>query len=642
MSSRRASHRAPKASAAPSAADRHEIRRIRMVAAAIVLSGVAAYANSFSNPFVLDDSRAIVENPQIREVWPLSVPLSPPKETPVARRPVVNLTFALNYAVGGVEPPGYRAGNVAILLLTALALFGVVRRTLRLESMAPRFGAHATWIAAAGALLWALHPLNSEVINYVSQRTTALMGLFYVVTVYCSLRALAGGAAPWRIGAIASCAAGMACKESMVTAPIVVLFFDRIFVFPSLREAVRQRGLLYAGLAGTWVLLAALMASGGRTTVGFAAGITPWTYLLNQFTVLTEYLRLTFWPRALIVDYGLPQALTAGDVLWSAGVLGVLAAASVAALRYRPAAGFLGTTFFVTLAPTSSIVPIVTEVGAERRMYLPLAALIVLLVCAAYRAWAVAAPAIAARLRLDAASTTAFMGRRAAAAVVGSLAILLAWGTVLRNAEYASPETLARTVVERKPHGRAYYSLAHALFEQGERDQAIRYFQRSAADFPGAHFPLGAELLVDGELEAGIRQLQTFIDLMPTHAAVPGARQMIATALAAQGNTAEAIAELRMALEAEPRNPRANGLLGELLLQQQSAPEATRYLERAAALQPADARLQNLLGTALAMQGRVAEALPHFQRAADLDPDHANARANLERARQLLARSRAN
>ena len=616
--------------------------RIRALAAVILLAGTAAYANSFSNPFVLDDQRAIVENAQIRELWPLSVPLDPPKETPVARRPIVNVSFALNHAAGGLDPFGYHVGNLAVLLLTALALFGVVRRTLLLDGLAPRFGEHATPLAAACALIWALHPLNSEVVNYVSQRTTSMMGLFFLLTVYCGIRALRHGRSLWSAAAVACCAAGMASKESMVTAPLIVVFFDRVFVFGSLRDALRRRGVLYAGLAATWVLLAALMLTGGRTTVGFDAGVTPWSYLLNQFTVLLQYLELAFWPRDLVVDYGFPRALAAEEVLLSGAVLASLALAAVLALRYRPAAGFLGTTFFVTIAPTSSIVPIVTEVGAERRMYLPLAALVVLFVCVAYRAGQVALPALATRLRLPDAASTPLAGRRVAAAVLASIAALLAWGTVVRNAEYASPETLARTVVERKPHGRAYYSLAHALFERGERDDALRYFRRSAADFPGARFPLGAELLVDGELDAGIRELRTFIDLMPKHAAVPGARQMIATALAAQGKTEEAIAELRLALAADPREPRANGFLGELLLRGEQLPEAVLYLERAVALQPDDARLRDLLGTAFAMQGRLAEAVPHFQRAAQIDPNHPNARANLERARQLLARGAAN
>lgn len=635
MSSRRVPHRRP---ARPSPAARHP--PIRAFAVVIVATGFLAFANSFSNPFVLDDARAIVENPQIRGLWPLTVPLSPPPETPVARRPLVNLSFAVNYAVGGVAPAGYHVGNLVIHLLAALALFGVVRRTLLLPGLAARFGAHATAIAGTCSLLWTLHPLQTEVVNYVSQRTTALMGLCYLLTLYCSVRALNAGTPRWRAAAILSCAAGMACKESMVTAPVLVVLFDRVFVFESLREAVRRRGSLYAGLAGTWVLLGALMASGGRTTVGFDAGVTPWTYLLNQVAVLVEYLQLTVWPRALVADYGLPQPLALGDVVWPGLLLGALALATLAGLRYRPAAGVLGAMFFLTLAPTSSIVPIVTEVGAERRMYLPLAALVVLVVCAAYRAASAALPRATGLLTASPAEVTR-MSRGIAGAAVASLAGLLAAGTIVRNTEYASPESLARTIVERKPHGRAYFSLGQALFETGQRDDALRYFRRSAVDFPGARFALGTESLADGRLDEGIRELRTFIELMPDHPAVGGARQMIASALAAQGRVGEAVAELKSALERDPRDPRGNAFLGELLLRERQLPEAVRYLGRAVALQPSDARLRDLLGTAYALQGQLTDALPHFRVAAELDPDHPTAGANAERAQRILARGSA-
>ena len=165
----------------------------------------------------------------------------------------------------------------------------------------------------------------------------------------------------------------------MVTAPLVVVLYDRVFVFDSFRDAIRSRRGLYAGLAATWAVLAALMWSGPRSAVGgFSTGISPWTYLLNQAQMIAHYLRLTVWPRSLVVFYGWPVALTLGDVLPYALLVTALLAATIVALVRAPALGFLGAWFFMTLAPTSSVVPIATEVGAERRMYLPLLALIVL------------------------------------------------------------------------------------------------------------------------------------------------------------------------------------------------------------------------------------------------------------------------
>ena len=136
----------------------------------LVLAGALVYATSLSNPFLFDDQTAIVTNAQIRTLSPLSVPLTPPRDTPVAGRPLVNLSLAVNYAFGGLDVTSYHVTNVALHLLTALALFGVVRRTLRAgprtRSEDPQrrgLAEHADGLALGSALVWMLHPLNTEV-----------------------------------------------------------------------------------------------------------------------------------------------------------------------------------------------------------------------------------------------------------------------------------------------------------------------------------------------------------------------------------------------------------------------------------------------------------------------------------------------
>ncbi len=109
-------------------------------AAIIVLAGFLAYANSFSGPFVLDDRVSIVENAQIRDVWKLDEVLFPRRELPTAGRPLVNLSFAVNYALGGLNVAGYHLVNLAFHLLCGLLVFGIVRRTLELPALKGRFG----------------------------------------------------------------------------------------------------------------------------------------------------------------------------------------------------------------------------------------------------------------------------------------------------------------------------------------------------------------------------------------------------------------------------------------------------------------------------------------------------------------------
>ena len=162
---------------------------VRVRAVILVLACILAYANSLSGPFIFDDRLAIVENPQIREWWKLGTVLSPERELPTAGRPLVNLSFALNYAVGGLRVTGYHIVNLALHLLSALLLFGIVRRTLELPQVKKRSGDMAPNLGLAVALLWTLHPLNTESVNYVTQRTELMMAFFYLLTLYAGIRA---------------------------------------------------------------------------------------------------------------------------------------------------------------------------------------------------------------------------------------------------------------------------------------------------------------------------------------------------------------------------------------------------------------------------------------------------------------------
>ena len=591
-------------------------------AAVIVVAGLLAYANGLDGPFVFDDYTAIVQNPTIRRVLPLSASLSPPRDTPVAGRPLVNLSLAVNYAAGGLEPRGYHLANLAIHLLAALALCGVVRRTLELDGLHPGLRERARDLAFVSALIWMLHPLQSEVVNYATQRTTSMKGLALLITLYCSIRALGTRPGRWTAAAVVSCAAGMACKESMVIAPILIVLFDRVFVYGSLREAVTRRRVLYAGLAASWIVLAALMAQAPRTTVGFGGGISAWTYLLNQATVIVDYLRLIAWPRALVLDYGLPQPLTLREVLPQAVAVVLLGVLTLAALVRHPRAGFLGAWFFITLAPTSSVVPIVTEVGAERRMYLALAAVVVLAVCGGF-------VALAARR----VSTTVAV---AACAVV---CVLLGAGTVLRNSEYDSRLSLAETVVERRPHGRAYFRFGSLLLDAGRRTEAIEYFHRAKrAEFVGARFALGTEYLVDGDAASGARELSEFLARNPQHINAPAAREMLGRAFLAQGRLADAARELALVLRQQPNHDGAHQAMADVLLAENRVAEALPHLQHTAAARPGDLQALGKLGTALAAIGRLEEAIATFGDAVAVAPNDRRARTML--GRTLAARGR--
>ena len=244
------------------------------------------YGRALDAPFILDDESAIVKNPSIISLWPLvgtaeqPGPFRPPPNLPTVARPLVNLSFAVNYRFGGLNPAGYHAVNVLIHFLSALLLWAIVRRTLRLPYFSGRFTAAAGWLALAVALLWALHPLQTEAVIYATQRTELLMAFFYLATLYCSLRYWETEEHPrrrttWLTLAVVACLCGMASKEVMVSAPLIVLLFERTFIAGSLAGTLRRSWPLYAGLASTWIVLLALNLARPRRLGRLPLGRAP-------------------------------------------------------------------------------------------------------------------------------------------------------------------------------------------------------------------------------------------------------------------------------------------------------------------------------------------------------------------------------
>lgn len=596
--------------------------------AAIVVVGALTYANGLWHPFIFDDFGTVVLNPQIRNLWDVARVFAPPAESPVAGRPLVNLSFAINYAIGGLHVFGYHVCNLALHLGCALVAYGLVRRTLDTPGLSAVLGRRSAAIAFAVAIVWSVHPLTSEVVDYVTQRSESLMALCYLLTLYASRRAFdPGRRTAWLVAAVVASAAGMACKESMVSAPLMVALYDRVFLYDSLRQALRSRWRLYVGLGTTWLVLAVLLASHPRTSsAGFATTpVSVGTYLLNQAQMVTHYLRLTVWPHPLVLDYGWPQALTIADVWPQMCLVVALVVAAIVAFIVRPRAGFLGLWVIVTLAPTSSFVPVGSEVGAERRMYLPLLALVTLAVVgvALAQGW------------FERRSSDTGGATRARVSLTVPLVLLtatLSATTVARNREYASALTMARTVLARLPGPTGDDMVGTELARAGQHAEAIQYLRLAAPSYSPAHYNLGSELLAVGQFDEAIAELQTFIQDEPQLSTTVSARLLMGRAFEAKHRWPEAIAQFRLALAKDPLNPDAHGLLAQALATTQAFEESIGHYQAFLAERPADAGAWSGLGIALVATGRAVESIPAFRQAVDLEPRNAHLQANLARA----------
>ncbi len=519
--------------------------------AALALALLLAYSNSFQGAMIFDDGDSIRENSSIRQLWPLTTVLWPPNPSgrTVDGRPLVNLSVALNYAISGLDVWSYHVFNLAVHTFATLALFGLVRRTLLLPKFRERFAAPATGLAFTMALVWGLHPLQTESVTYIIQRAESMMGLWYLTTLYCVARGEASEhRMGWGVAAVLACLAGMATKEVMVTAPVVVFLYLRVFVFGSWKETLHQRWRLLAALASTWLLLAALVISqkdrGG--SAGYGSQLTATQYAATQLPVVVYYLKLCFSPRPLVLDYGVRMVADRGQIIACGMLVLLLIAGTLWALRRQPWIGFLGSAFFITLSPSSSVVPVLTQTVAEHRMYLPLAAVVSLVVMLCFLGWQ--------RLQRSLPAGSGLVNpRRLPIALVTLVALLLGLQTWLRNLDYRTVFSIWKDTAEKQPmNARAHAVLAGLYAHAGDDEASLRHADLAIklnAEDSAPYHTRGTLRLQVGEHERAVADFTKAIEIKPRFAEAWHNRGVAHRRL---GRLEPALADFNRALELDP------------------------------------------------------------------------------------------
>ena len=563
-------------------------RAILIAVLTIVAGGLGAFSNSFKGQFIFDDLLALTQNPSTEHWWRLDQTLNPPINMTTGGRPILNASFAFDRAIFGLKPFGYHIGNLAIHLGAALLLFGIIRRTWK--------GADGTWIAGAVALLWVVHPLQTESVTYIVQRAESLMGFFYLLTLYAFVRwsAISGraGQSPSSgpnadqrarrsrstrltlILSVVACWLGMATKEAMVSAPLLVLLYDRAFVAGSFEAAWRERRGYYTALFASWGLLAILIVGthgrGGTVGVGFGVGVLQ--YWMSQFPAIVRYLWLSFWPNPLVFDYGTEWVDHFAELVPCIAVVAILIGVTIHGLRCNTAVGVLGCFFCAILAPTS-LMPGVRQTAAEHRMYLPLAAVLMGAVVGAYSAW----------------------GRRTL--WLWPLAALpLAKATRDRNGLYAHPVALWQDTVSRRPtnpYSRNNYG--GALLTARLPANAVVQLQESVrlkSDFLEGHANLCSALLGTGDVRGAVREGAIAVKLGPEHATVHN-NYGVALLTAREFDAAEE--QFRAALRLDPKFGEAANNLGNVKLRTHHPREAAAWYRQALAINPQLPHTRDLL-----------------------------------------------
>jgi tetratricopeptide (TPR) repeat protein len=333
-----------------------------------------------------------------------------------------------------------------------------------------------------------------------------------------------------------------------------------------------------------------------------------WAYLLAQFKAIVLYLRLSLWPSPLVGDYGRILPGNPTEVALCALVVLSLVAGTWLLLRRNSPLGFLGAWFLVILAPSSSVVPVSTEIMAEHRMYLPLAAV-------------VAAIALA---------LNAVLPRRLFLASV----VLLAFGcsvlTLRRSRVYGNSLTFWSDVARKVPaNAGAWNNLGIILAEKGDQAGAIEDYQRALAAAPAyayAHYNLGNSLMATGHPGEAVGQYQAALLIRPRD---PSIHFNLGNALAMEKREAEAAVQFREAVEIDPARADAWFNLGDAMVKAGDMARAAEAYAHAVELRPdfADARIN--YGNVLAQTGRYAEAIREFGEALRLEPGAADVHNNL-------------
>ena len=443
-----------------------------LIHASVIVSAITiVYLNSLSGVFLFDDESSIVNNVAIRDLWSLDW-------FQLRGRPVTTLTIAINYAIGGLDPIGYHVVNIAIHIANGLLLYEVI--VAAIEGLGAPNKRSPRDFAFASTLLWAVHPLCTQSVTYIIQRSEALAALGILATLYCwsrgsqvsryasgrerksmrnenAARTLTrGGLRGWSIAAVAFAMVAYGSKESAAFLPIIVLLYDRIFFSQSWR-AVRSRAMWHVAM-GLPVLVGvgvyATLFVGGEhqdQTVGFSMDrINPWSYLASQPFAFAQYLWLSVLPIKQSMDYGwLPSenqlTISLGLSLWFCIVL-----LAVWLLIRKPLVGFLLAASLLILAPSSSFMPL-QDIIFEHRFYLPLAAVCMLFV----GIWDQVGSLISSRFNIVIGYSQKLAG----------VAVLVAFGllTMARNRDYFSSERMFASDAARNPENpRALANLAAA------------------------------------------------------------------------------------------------------------------------------------------------------------------------------------
>jgi Flp pilus assembly protein TadD len=502
-------------------------------------------------------------------------------------RPLAYLTLLVNYEIAGLDVRIFHGTNIVLHLVAVTLVFFFTRTTLaRLGYSSP------DGLALAVAGLFALHPIQTQPVSYVIQRSEILGSIFYLATLYLLLASdppsSRGRRVTAYVGALATFVLGLGAKPMIVTAPVAYILCRVFFATPRGGvdwKAIVLRAVPMAALAmhAVWAIV---LGAKDAVDVGFSVPLLPpMRYAMTQLAVVPSYLRMLVWPAGQSIDHDFPlsQGITDPRTLTGAVMLVTLvglAASACRAARLRSttafgpalrAGGFGVVWFLLLLLPTSSVVPL-ADVFVEHRVYLA--------------SWGIFLGAVALAGAFLSENT-----RGRARSVAGAVLVTVTLGALLaatwqRNEIWGSRLALWADAAKKSPaKARARANHGHALRAAGRPDEALREYiaaLRLVGEKPELLRGVAGALYETSRVAEGIRVLQRARDLAPGESRI---LSDLAVMLAVEGRFDEADGAARQALASNPRNALAHLALGNIRLERgnaQAALEAYGAAERLA------------------------------------------------------------
>jgi tetratricopeptide (TPR) repeat protein len=534
------------------------------VAVALALAVGVAYANGLGIGFYFDDEFLIPLNPAVKSLRNIpryfidTSTLTTIQEN-ADLRPVLQITYALNYAISGLWPWSYHVLNMILHVVNALLVFVIVRDHLWWPESERGGTGQARIPAAAAALLFALAPLNSQSLVYLSARSALLCTTFFLAAFLAYLR---------RRWSLLGVFHGLALltKAIAVTLPAVIVLHDFLYRdrarYPTIGTYVRGSRRLLVPVGLTALLDVACVVYRWAVAPPWEGrhekAVTPVIWFVTQWSAYLEYARLFVWPNRLSIDHDFPVTWSLAEPrAWIA--LAVLTAWIGLALwqgRRHPLVAFATLWFFVTLAPESTFVPLAETINDHRPYIGSSLGLSVLLMWILWR--------FAGAFKQEA--RTVFVG---ACLLLCGAAFPVIWQ---RNWEWQDPVRLWETTTVTSPlNGRAWMNAGTALMGRGDFVGARRYFEHArqlAPRYSYVYMNLAVLELHDNHPAAAIEAVETAVRLTP-NLAPPFVYQ--GWVLDRLGRVDEAVAAYRRALAIDPKNSGAAEALTRLTTQPASS-----------------------------------------------------------------------